>query len=84
MIAVADPRDSRVDEPLSELADCRSQIEDLDLRLVITFGFERAHALGHAVAVTPWSDTATDHDREGTSVHHSYRLAVCIAETRAD
>ena len=34
MIAVADRTDDRIEEPLSELADCRSHIEEIDLKLV--------------------------------------------------
>ena len=34
MIAVADRVDDRIDDARSELADCRSQIEEIDLKLV--------------------------------------------------
>ena len=34
MIAVADPTADRVEEPRSELADCRAQIEEIDLKLI--------------------------------------------------
>jgi len=34
VIAVADPTADRVEEPLSELTDCRAQIEEIDLKLI--------------------------------------------------
>ncbi len=79
MIAVADPTADRVEEPLSELADCRAQIEEIDLKLIALLA-ERV-ALGQRTGVLKQAAglPILDPQREAQVI----RRAVAAARDRA-